>query len=266
LKLKGVKYCIYSGDVNQDGLVDSDDMVSVTNDNAAGLFGIGLVTDLTGDGIINSDDMVIVANNNAAGIYSTVPPGEVPSTIVYEGQTYHTILIGTQYWLKENMNVGTMINADENQANNGFIEKYCPDNNLDNCTIYGGFYQWDEAMQYVTTNGAKGICPNGWHIPTINEFNSLIAAVGNDGNALKEIGQGGGPGTGTNTSGFSALISGYRLPSGIFWETDISSTFWSSTVSDTISSYQMYLFSYDNSINVGNFTKDFGYGIRCMHD
>ena len=266
LKLKGVKYCIYSGDVNQDGLVDSDDLASVTNDIAAGLFGIGLVTDLTGDGIINSDDMVIVTNNNAAGIYSAVPPGEVPSTIVYEGQTYHTVLIGTHYWLKENINVGTMINAgDSLETDNGIIEKYCYSNDTANCTLYGGLYQWNEAMQYVTMDRAKGICPSDWHVPSIYELNSLVAAVDSNGNALKEIGQGTGDGLGTNTSGFSALLSGYFI-SGYFFESELSTDFWSSTIYDELSANYVYLLSYNNSINQTYIGKDLGYCVRCVHD
>ncbi|MBK7631804.1 MAG: hypothetical protein IPJ23_14080 [Ignavibacteriales bacterium] len=85
--------------------------------------------------------------------------------IIYEGKTYGTVLIGTQCWMKENLNVGTMIQGNSNQSNNGVKEKYCYNNDTANCSIYGGLYQWNEAMQYVTTEGARGICPEGW-IPT----------------------------------------------------------------------------------------------------
>ena len=62
-----------------------------------------------------------------------------------------------------------------NQTNNDIIEKYCFGNLSASCTTlgYGGLYQWDEAMQYVTTPGTQGICPTGWHIPTIEEFEIL---------------------------------------------------------------------------------------------
>ncbi|NUN10837.1 MAG: carboxypeptidase regulatory-like domain-containing protein, partial [Ignavibacteriaceae bacterium] len=129
-------------------------------------------------------------------------------TVTYEGKTYNTVQIGAQCWLKENLNVGTRINGNTNASNNGTIEKYCYDDNEANCNTYGGLYQWNEAMQYSTTPGTRGICPPGWHIPTKAEFDSLEAAVNNDGNALKAIGQGTGSGTGTNTSGFSALLAG----------------------------------------------------------
>ena len=109
--------------------------------------------------------------------------------------------------MKENLNVGTLINGDVEQTNNSIIEKYCYDNDTANCTTYGGLYQWNEAMQYVTTPGTKGICPDGWHIPTqcgISIITSHCQAMMR--NALKREDQGVAGGTGTNTSGFSALL------------------------------------------------------------
>jgi len=129
-----------------------------------------------------------------------------------DANVYNTVKIGNQCWMKQNMRVGTRVNlsfgmdnsspsvisADQvgsrrdppsNQKNNSVIEKYCyydvesgedPDAN---CTTNhpnqpdGGLYQWDEAMQYSTTEGARGICPAGWHIPTHDEFTMLERAV-----------------------------------------------------------------------------------------
>jgi len=84
---------------------------------------------------------------------SATPPAGLPCpgmpTVVYGGQTYNTVQIGTQCWLKENLNIGTKIPGTQNQANNGTIEKYCYNNDEANCAIYGGLYQWNEMMQYV---------------------------------------------------------------------------------------------------------------------
>lgn len=68
-------------------------------------------------------------------------------TILYGGKIYETVQIGSQCWLKENLNIGTRIDGSLNQANNQTIEKYCYDNLDENCDIYGGLYQWDEIMQ-----------------------------------------------------------------------------------------------------------------------
>ena len=79
--------------------------------------------------------------------------------VAYSGKIYHAVQIGDQCWLKENLNVGTKINsstAGQQQTANGTIEKYCYNNDENNCDIYGGLYEWNEAMQYVTAEeGAK---------------------------------------------------------------------------------------------------------------
>ena len=68
--------------------------------------------------------------------------------------------------MAQNLNVGTKISGSSEQINNGIIEKYCYYNDENNCNVYGALYQWDEAMRYSTTEGVKGICPSGWHLPT----------------------------------------------------------------------------------------------------
>ena len=69
---KGLKWCLYSGDVNQDGLVDSGDLGILDNDNANYVTGY-VVTYVNGDGIIDSGDLGIVDNNNAVYISKIVP-------------------------------------------------------------------------------------------------------------------------------------------------------------------------------------------------
>ncbi|MCD4737610.1 MAG: hypothetical protein K8R53_16335 [Bacteroidales bacterium] len=98
-------------------------------------------------------------------------------SLLYEGQWYHTIQVGGQCWLKENMNVGEMISGNQTQTNNGTIEKYCYANSTAKCDELGGLYIWDELMQYSTEQRARGICPEGWHIPTDEEFKVLEGMV-----------------------------------------------------------------------------------------
>jgi len=77
-----------------------------------------------------------------------VLPTDNSPTITYAGKVYHTVTIGNQTWMKENLNVGTMIDSTKDQANNGIIEKYCFENDTANCNKYGGLYEWAEAVQY----------------------------------------------------------------------------------------------------------------------
>jgi uncharacterized protein (TIGR02145 family) len=187
-------------------------------------------------------------------------------TIIYEGKTYNTVLIGDQCWLKENIDVGVMIQGSQNATDNGVIEKYCYNDNPNNCSTYGGLYQWNEAMQYTTTPGTQGICPPGWHIPTLGEFQTLAAAVGNDGNALKAIGQGSGSGAGTNTSGFSALLAGYRNYLGYFFSLGVDADFWSSTEDNASIAYILDLIYNNSEVYLGYGNKGNGFSVRCLKD
>jgi len=188
--------------------------------------------------------------------------------ITYEGKTYNTVQIGTQCWLKENLDLGVMIKGTVEQTNNNIIEKYCYDNDSANCTVYGGLYQWNEAMQYVTTEKAKGICPVGWHIPSkVEIWDSLYRAVQGNGNKLKSTGQGLSDGKGTNESGFSAMLagSGYGYD-GRFYNLGSYTIFWSSTQFNTSDAINMFLSYLNSSVSPYYIFKTNGYSIRCLKD
>ena len=186
--------------------------------------------------------------------------------VTYQGKTYNTVQIASQCWLKENLDVGNRILGSADATDNGVIEKYCYGNILNNCTTYGGLYQWDETMQYVTTEGTQGICPTGWHIPKLSEFQTLSDAVGGDGNALKAIGQGTGGGAGTNTSGFSALLAGHRNFNGTFSHLGIDTYFWSSTEFNATNAYYLSLYDIDSGIDLKHLYKGYGFSVRCLKD
>jgi len=210
----------------------------------------------------NTGDSQIFYSSSVDSI--TFLPFTCGDEIRYAGKTYHTVLIGSQCWMKENLDVGTMISGGTNQTNNGMIEKYCYNDVPDSCTRYGGLYQWNEMMQYLTTQGVKGICPEGWHIPTESELQTLKTTVGNSSNALKALGQGSGGGSGTNTSGFSALLAGQRFfADGNFYFMGSACYFWSSTQSGS-AAYRIDLYSNDNQIYFIADSKNYGFSIRCL--
>jgi uncharacterized protein (TIGR02145 family) len=173
----------------------------------------------------------ILMYKSITGQYSTVvtdvPTGNKITTFNYvdctdaDGNHYTTVHTATgtssaQTWMAENLKVGVRINVSQSQANNGIIERYCYDDNDNNCFLYGGLYQWNEMMQYVETLGViKGICPDGWHIPTIDEWGVLITYLGGmdiAGSKLKEYGNThwlSPNNDATNESGFTALPAGW---------------------------------------------------------
>ncbi len=94
-----------------------------------------------------------------------------------DSQTYGTIEINNQCWMTENLNYGNYVTSTQGQSNNQIPEKFCYGNDQANCETLGGLYTWDELMEYATTEGAQGFCPDGWHVPTDNEWLELEVFV-----------------------------------------------------------------------------------------
>lgn len=120
----------------------------------------------------------------------------------YLGQTYNTVLIGTQCWMKENLNAGKMIHSSKNMDDPYEIEKYCYNDDSSNCDKYGGLYRrWE--TQYC--------CPSGWRLPSDSDWEILADYCGGNGGKLKQTGTShwNSPNEGaTNESGFTALPGG----------------------------------------------------------
>jgi uncharacterized protein (TIGR02145 family)/prepilin-type N-terminal cleavage/methylation domain-containing protein len=190
-----------------------------------------------------------------------------------DDQSYATVLIGSQCWMQENLNVGTMISGPSGQTDNDTLEKYCYSNSESNCTTHGGLYQWDEAMQYVTTAGAQGICPTGWHIPTDTEYKTLVegqAASGCESYISWQCSPAGSRLSsytlnGDNTSGFSALLAGYRGTDGSFNDLGSQTYLWSSLESGT-SAWFRNLYSGFATVYRHTRGKAVGFSVRCLKD
>ncbi|MCK9400874.1 MAG: hypothetical protein M0Q51_12910 [Bacteroidales bacterium] len=195
-----------------------------------------------------------------------------PITDSRDGQSYNTVLIGTQCWMKENLNVGTMINESQEMSDNETIEKYCYNNDPANCSTYGGLYQWNEIMQYTTTPGTQGICPDGWHIPMDEEWTALTNYLGGAsvaGGKMKEAGfvHWYPPNTGaTNESGFTALPGGYRPTGGSFDYLGTHGHWWSSTDYSGSTAWHRYLGYTDAGARRYYYYKTYGFSLRCLQD
>ncbi len=184
---------------------------------------------------------------------------------------YNTVKIGTQCWMAENLNIGTLISNAGSQTGNGVIEKYCYNNAEVNCDGYGGLYQWDEMMQYITTEGTQGICPPGWHLPTDTELAALVNFFGGlavAGGKMKEIGllHWLPPNTGaTNESGFTGLPGGFTINVFIYMEMGTRGYFWSSTQNNTNAWHYSLMFGNDD-VDRSTSNKARAYSVRCIMD
>jgi len=197
---------------------------------------------------------------------------------------YRTVQIGTQCWLRDNLNAGAMVAGTADQANNSILEKYCYDNQTWKCNVYGALYQWDEAMQYSSSPGTQGVCPSGWHIPTDPEFYTLenylqesgLCNAGRDnlwdcdpaGSKLKEGGTDhwNNPSSGDNSSGFTALPAGSRYYNGGSFEgqNTLETYLWSSSAYNVSSAWHRFLGNSNSSVLRGNYYKTNGYSVRCL--
>jgi uncharacterized protein (TIGR02145 family) len=176
------------------------------------------------------------------------------------GKYYNTVELGGTCWMAQNLNYGNMIDALEDQSDNGVPEKYCYSNNPGLCETYGALYQWREMMQYTTTEGTRGICPEGWHLPSSTEWTNLINATGGPNNAGANLVQGG-------PTGFEALMAGQRnLYAYPFLDIGSRAWFWTSTQASSSYANNLYIINNDPHVYTGQQDKNFGHSVRCVKD
>ncbi len=197
-----------------------------------------------------------------------------------DGNTYASVTIGNQVWMKENLktttyNDGTNIN--EITENNdwktfGIGAAYCWYQN-DQATHqdkYGALYNWH------AVNSNK-LCPVGWHVPSDTEWSTLNAYLSQNGHyneegtALKTtvewIDQWGNPlGAGTNNYGFSAYPAGARTEMGAFTNKGMSAGWWTSNEFSDDAAISFGVSAYNNLLSKGQGSKAFGRSVRCIRD
>lgn len=200
-----------------------------------------------------------------------------------DGKTYKTVSIGTQIWMAENLNYKTK-------------NSYCYDDVDSNCKTYGRIYPWATAMDSTGTFSSnaldcgygwrcrptypvRGICPEGWHLPTKMEWNTLFDAVGGQSQAAKKLksmsGWDGGNEAkekksdfnGEDAYGFTAISSGDREYSGEYRDSRGKYTyFWSSTEDDDGDASYIWLSFFEDDAHLGGGYKLDSYSIRCVKD
>ena len=195
-----------------------------------------------------------------------------------DGNIYHTVTIGTQTWMTENLktthyNDGTDIPLVAEDADWASLvtPAYCWYNNdaATNKNKYGAMYNW-----FAVETGK--LAPVGWHVPTDAEWTTLATYLGGEevaGGKLKEAGTTNWltPNTGaTNSTGFAALPGGWRS-----WEKEgefsplggTMGIWWSSTESETLNAWISGML-YNNSTlgRAPDFYKMDGLSVRCVRD
>jgi len=191
-----------------------------------------------------------------------------------DGNVYHEVKIGNQTWMKENLKttryrngayVKTNLNDIEWQTN---VTGACADYNNDPpiTVVYGKLYNW-----FAVTN-PLGLCPTNWHTPSDSEWTELANYLGGDsiaGGKMKEIGLSHWaiPNVdATNSSEFTGLPGGYRLPTGPYFNIYSVGFWWSATQDSLTGAYFRTLNTSSNDLGRNNFKETYGFSVRCVKD
>jgi uncharacterized protein (TIGR02145 family) len=212
------------------------------------------------------------AGTGAASVASNSITPTAPPITDGSGNTYESVTIGTQTWLKKNLittkyNDGTVIpNLSSNLAWSAATSGACCDydNNWFNGTTYGKLYNGFAAT-------SSKLCPIGWHVPSYTEWNTLFTFLGGEtvaGGKLKEAGttHWKDPNTfATNSSGFTALPSGLRSSDGVFLVLGRYGNLYTSFLSSTQVWY-MQISYFTGDITKNAQVRQFGFAVRCLKD
>lgn len=197
----------------------------------------------------------------------------VQNTLECVEDIYKTTTIGTQIWMGENLNY---------EADSG---SYCYDDQPSNCDKYGRLYTWTAAMNGEDSSSSlpsnvQGICPNGWHLPSQEEWEILASFVAHDAGKTAKSGDNWtqiGPllknttgwylgRNGTNDYGFTGKPAGVWKPADGYLNEHRSGVWWSTTAATSSTAHTRFLTHDDSELR----TKDFGFtsarSIRCLMD
>jgi uncharacterized protein (TIGR02145 family) len=195
--------------------------------------------------------------------------------IDYDGNAYPTFQIGTQVWMAENLRVTHYRNGDAiPNVTNGTTWQttesgaYCWYNN--NQATYAKF---GSLYNFYAVEDSRGLCPNGWRVPTQTEWTTMTSYLGGESLAAGKMKSVTAlwttPNTdATNNSGFSALPGGSRDfdPGFGFQYINSYGYWWTSSEYNGSNSYYRYL-SYNNSLIIGSYNVvTMGYSVRCIWD
>ena len=225
-------------------------------------------------------------NNDNVGTSSTINITLTNTVTDYDGNVYHIVKIGDQEWLLENLKVTHFRNGDAipQETDNATwadltTAAYCM---YDNSTTYGQAYGY--LYNWYAVSDTRGLAPEGWHIPSDEEWKELEMALGmsqaeadavgwrgtDQGGQLKEAGttHWANPNTAaTNTSGFTALGGGRRSGStGYFTSIGNYAFFWTSTEYDADNTWTRWLAHDTSQIDRTGYPLKGGYTVRCVRD
>ena len=228
-----------------------------------------------GEGSVTLGDLTRLIDHLFVSFDSLPPCPEYGSVTDIDGNVYVTVQIGDQCWMAENLKVTHYLNSDPipevieasewKELDSGAYCNY--DNDTANVPAYGRLYNWH------AVDDARGLAPDGWHVPTDAEWQVIIDYLGGDevaGGKMKDTVTGlwTEPNVGaTNESGFTARPGGDRgAIAASFEDMHDFGLYWSSTEEDGELSVGIHLRADSSGIAQTPYRKRHGYSIRCVKD
>jgi uncharacterized protein (TIGR02145 family) len=168
-----------------------------------------------------------------------------------DGRVYKTVKIGKQVWMAENL------------AYAAKDSKYY-ENSAASFKEYGRLYNWKTAMKF---------CPTGWHLPSNEEWQTLVNSIGGADVAAKKLKAKSGwnnyedtSGSGTDDYGFAALPGGVGSSDNYFFNFGFSGYWWTASEYSSDYAYRQYMnYSYDGTLDNLN-VKSYLFSVRCVRN
>ena len=194
-----------------------------------------------------------------------------PAPVSPTGPSASEVTIATQTWMTRNLDVAFFRNGDsipEAESSEEWVKAasegkpaWCYyKNDKSNGARNGKLYNW------FAVNDPRGLAPEGWHIPSVEEWKSLIQFLGGEQNAGKRLKAADGwadPTNGDNSSGFWGYPAGARDDDnfGLF---GTFATFWTATQDDSAQAWFAILSSADTDATIQSQVKTRGMSVRCL--
>jgi uncharacterized protein (TIGR02145 family) len=173
-----------------------------------------------------------------------------------DGNTYKTVNIGTQTWMAENLKV-------THKRNGAAITSFCYNDNQDDCELFGRLYTWEISLE---------VCPDGWHLPSDEEWRQLEIELGLSAEESLLTGwRGTDHGTqlkAGGSSGFDALLAGYKdgtvFWNGEYFDIGYFAAFWSRSQIDSLRAMGYFIHVNSEKVLRSAYDKTSAFSIRCV--